>query len=191
MIYLQLLWEFFKAGLFAVGGGLAIIPFLYDISDKTNWFTHGEIADMIAIAETTPGPVGINMSTFAGFTVGGIPGAVIATIGLALPSLIIILIIAAGLKKVRHSRFSESIFYGLRPASTGLVASAALSVVILALFQVDLFHKTGIILDLFNWKAIILAAIIWIMTNLIKPTKRLHPVIYIFASAAAGIIFSL
>ena len=94
MIYLRLFYEFFKAGLFAVGGGMATLPFLYDISDSTGWFTHSQLADMIAVSESTPGPIGVNMATYVGYTTGGIPGAVIATLGIITPSIIIILIIA-------------------------------------------------------------------------------------------------
>ena len=93
-IYLQLFIEFFKAGLFAVGGGMATIPFLYDISDRTGWYTHAQLIDMIAISESTPGPIGVNMATYVGFSTAGIPGSVIATLGLITPSIIVILIIA-------------------------------------------------------------------------------------------------
>ncbi|MDD6252157.1 MAG: chromate transporter, partial [Oscillospiraceae bacterium] len=101
MLYLQLFWEFFKTGLFAIGGGMATIPFLYDMSDKTGWFTHSDLSNMIAVGESTPGPIGINMATYVGYITGmnefGIPGALlgalVATIGLITPSLIIILII--------------------------------------------------------------------------------------------------
>ena len=79
MIFLRLFYEFFKAGLFAVGGGLATLPFLQDIADKTGWYTQAQLADMIAVSESTPGPIGVNMATYVGFTVGGVPGAVIAT----------------------------------------------------------------------------------------------------------------
>ena len=108
MIYLQLFWEFFKTGLFAVGGGMATIPFLYDLSDKTGWFTHNDLANMIAVGESTPGPIGVNMATYVGFLTGmresgiltAILGAVTATLGLITPSVIVILIIAAILKRL-------------------------------------------------------------------------------------------
>lgn len=103
MIYLRLFWEFFKTGLFAVGGGMATIPFLYDISDKTGWFTHTQLADMIAVGESTPGPIGVNMATYVGFTTAGIPGGIIATLGIVTPSVIIILIIARMLKQFRQT----------------------------------------------------------------------------------------
>ena len=104
MIYLQLFFEFFKAGLFAIGGGLATIPFLTDIGQRTGWFTSGELANMIAISESTPGPMGVNMATYVGFHTGGIAGGVIATLGLVCPSILVILVIAGFLKKFRESR---------------------------------------------------------------------------------------
>mgnify|MGYP003292622080 CR=1 FL=1 len=103
MIYLRLFFEFFKTGLFAIGGGMATIPFLYDISDKTGWFTHDKLADMIAVSASTPGPIGVNMATFAGYMTRGILGALVATFALVLPSYIIILIIY--LKKFLPSFF--------------------------------------------------------------------------------------
>mgnify|MGYP002517993049 FL=1 len=112
MIYLQLFWEYFKTGLFAVGGGMATIPFLYDLSDKTGWFTHNDLANMIAVGESTPGPIGVNMATYVGFVTGmqqggaltAILGAVTATLGLITPSVIIILIVAAILKSFRNNK---------------------------------------------------------------------------------------
>ena len=93
MLYLQLFWEFFKTGLFAIGGGMATLPFLYDMADKTGWFTRAQLADMIAVSESTPGPIGVNMATYTGFTTAGIPGSLVATLGLVLPSIVIIIII--------------------------------------------------------------------------------------------------
>ena len=135
MILLQLFWEYFKVGLFAIGGGMATIPFLYDLSDKSGWFTHAQLADMLAISESTPGAIGINMATYVGYTTAGIPGAVIATIGLAMPSVIVILLIARVLQQFRHNRYVEAAFYGLRPASTGMIAAAGLSVAALSFFR--------------------------------------------------------
>ena len=99
MIYLQLFWEFFKTGLFAIGGGLATLPFIYEMQAKTGWFTLDDISNMIAISESTPGPMGINMATFTGFTVAGIPGGIIAVLGLICPALVIIIIISNMLEK--------------------------------------------------------------------------------------------
>ena len=190
-IYLQLFMEFFKAGLFAIGGGMATIPFLYDISDKTGWFTHAQLTDMIAISESTPGPIGINMATYVGFTTASVPGAVIATLGLITPSIIIILIIAGFLKAFKDSKYVQSAFYGLRPASTGLIAAAGLSVVVLVILQQDKFAATGSIMDLINIPNVILMAILYYFTAKCKKTKGLHAAAFIAASALIGIVFHL
>ena len=124
MILLRLFYEFFKTGLFAVGGGMATLPFLYDISTRTCWYTHEKLADMIAVSESTPGPIGVNMATYVGFETAGIPGAVIATLGLVTPSIMIILLIARALKAFRENPYVEAGFYGLRPCSVGLIAAA-------------------------------------------------------------------
>ena len=191
MIYLQLFWEFFKTGLFAVGGGMATIPFLYDISDKTGWFTHQDLANMIAVGESTPGPIGVNMATYvgcvSGMGEGGIAatilGAVIATTGLVLPSLIVILIVAAMLKRFRDSKYVNRAFYGLRPASTGLITAAGISVAVSNLFDFSAFQ--------INWMGWILAAVLWLLTNKVSQTKKLHPIVFIGVSALVGIVFSM
>lgn len=190
MMLLRLFWEFFKTGLFAVGGGMATLPFLYNISDSTGWFTHAQLADMIAVSESTPGPIGVNMATYVGFTTAGIPGAVIATVGLVTPSVIIILLIARVLAAFRQNKYVDAAFYGLRPCSVGLIAAAGLMVVKIALFDFDLFYQTGRLLDVFNLKALILAAVLLILTRGVKQLKKLHPVIFILASAVIGIVFS-
>jgi chromate transporter len=190
MIYLELFWEFFKIGLFSVGGGMATLPFLYDVADKTGWFTYAQLADMVAVSESTPGPIGINMATYVGFTVAGIPGAAIATLAIIIPGILIVLIVARTLTKFRGNAVVEAAFYGLRPASTGLIAAAGILVVTISLFNVDLYQATGNLADLVSWRGVILAAVIWILTNLVKPTKKLHPILYIAASAVIGIVFS-
>lgn len=189
MIYLQLFFEFFKTGLFTIGGGMATLPFLYDMADKTGWFTSGQLSDMIAISESTPGPIGVNMATYVGFTTAGIWGAIIATIGLITPSIIIIIIISYFLKSFRDNKYVDAAFYALRPASTGLIAAAGMSVVTITLLQIDLFKSTSKIVDLLNWKSLILAFIIYILTNHIKQTKKLHPVFFIVGSAIIGMLF--
>ncbi|MCI6458513.1 MAG: chromate transporter [Clostridiales bacterium] len=189
MIYLQLFFEFFKTGLFAVGGGMATLPFLYDMAEKTNWFTSGQLADMIAVSESTPGPIGVNMATYVGFTTAGFWGGLIATLALVTPSVIIIVIISYFLKAFRENKYVDAAFYGLRPASTGLIAAAGMTVVTITLLQMDLFKNSGSIMDLFNWKSLILAVIIYILSNNIKQTKKLHPVFFIVGSAIIGILF--
>ena len=190
MIELLLFWEFFKIGLFSVGGGMATLPFLYDLSDSTGWFTHAQLADMLAVSESTPGPVGINMATYVGYKVGGFGGALLATLGVILPGTVIVLIIASMLDKFRGNKYVDAAFYGLRPASTGLIAAAGVSVVSIALLNTSLYAATGNLLDLISVKAVILAAVLWVLTNLVKPTKKLHPVVFIAASAVVGIVFS-
>ena len=203
MIFLQLFYEFFKTGLFAVGGGMATIPFLYNMADATQWFTRMDVDNMIAVGESTPGPIGVNMATsvgsITGLNQGGIPlailGAVVATIGLITPSIIIILIIAAFLKSFRDNKYVESAFYGLRPASTGLIAAAGLSVVMSNLFFQDLLSQdlfgTGSLWAVFNWKGWVLAVVLWVLTNKIKQTKGLHPILFILASAVVGILWGM
>ncbi len=189
MLYLRLFWEFFKTGLFAVGGGMATLPFLYDMSEKTGWFTQQQLADMIAVGESTPGPIGVNMATYVGFTTAGVPGSVIATLGLVTPSVIIILIIARVLEAFRRNKYVDAAFYGLRPCSVGLIAAAGLMVVKISLFDLDLFRQTGALLDLFCWKPIILAAFLLVFTRYVKATKKLHPIIFILCSALVGVVF--
>ena len=189
-LYLRLFYEFFKTGLFAFGGGMATLPFLYSMSDATGWFTHGQRADMIAVSESTPGPIGVNMATFVGFTTGGIPGAIIATLGLVAPSIIVILIIARVLEAFRQNKYVDAVFYGLRPCSVGLIAAAGMLVVKIAMFNFDLYGQTGALADLFNFRALALAAALVVLTRFVKITKKLHPVVFIAASAAVGIIFS-
>ena len=193
MIYLQLFYEFFKTGLFAIGGGLATVPFLADMGERTGWFTAGELADMIAISESTPGPMGVNMATYVGFRtgslaggpVGGIAGGVVATLGLVCPSILVILIIAGFLKKFRSDRRVDGVFYGIRPASTALITAALVEVCAIALVNTGAAFGTA---GFFHWQAILLAAAVFVCLQA-GPLKKLHPVAFIAASAALGIIF--
>lgn len=189
MILLRLYYEFFKTGLFAVGGGLATLPFLRNIAAATGWFTQAQLADMVAVSESTPGPIGINMATYVGFTTAGIPGSVVATLGIITPSIIIIVIIAAFLKNFSDNRYVKAAFYGLRPASGGLIAAAGLSVAAIALLHTDTL-ESGFGLGFFNIKALILAVVLLALTRWIKPTKKLHPVVFIVFSAVIGIVFN-
>ena len=190
ILYLRLFWEFFKTGLFAVGGGLATLPFLYDMAGKTGWFTTAQLADMIAVSESTPGPIGINMATYVGFETGGLPGAVIATLGLITPSIIIILCIARVLQQFRQNRYVDAAFYGLRPCSVGLIAAAGLLVVKIAVFDFDLFKQTGVFSDLIRPKALILALVLLVLTRWVKPLKGMHPIVFILGSALVGVLLS-
>ena len=185
MIYLQLFFEFFKVGLFAIGGGLATIPFLTDMGARTGWFSAGELANMIAISESTPGPMGVNMATYVGFHTGGLLEGVIATLGLVCPSIIVILIIAGFLKKFRESRGVDAVFYGIRPASTALITAALVEVCAIALVNTGAAFGGA---DFFRWKAIVLAVAVFVCLQ-VKPLKKLHPIVFIALSAAIGVIF--
>ena len=188
-LYFQLFWEFFKTGLFAVGGGMATLPFLYDISNKTGWFTHAQLADMVAVSESTPGPIGVNMASYVGFVTGGVGGAVVATLGLIAPSILIVLIIAAFLKAFRDSKYVDGAFYGLRPASTALIASALVTVAKVAFFSSQNFGDLTAVLHGVEWKAVVLAAVLLLLTRYVPRVKSWHPIVFIGLSAAVGVIF--
>ena len=196
MVLLRLFVEFCRVGLFSVGGGLATIPFLTDLGQRTGWFTSGDLANMIAISESTPGPMGVNMATYVGFHTAGVVGGIIATLGLIFPSVVIILVIAGFLQKFRQSKVVDGVFYGLRAASVALITAALLQVAKIAL----MFHKVyvdtsvpgqGVVgYELFYWPAIILAVVIFVLVKY-TPLKKLHPICFIGLAALAGIVFQM
>lgn len=188
MTYLLLAYEFFKTGLFSIGGGMATVPFLMNMAENQPWFTPDQLADMIAVSESTPGPIGINMATYAGFNAGGVLGALIATFSLVFPSVVIICIISKFMAKFRSSRLVEDAFYGLRPASAAMIAGAMLQVLIGALFYTDLFGTAVPWYTTINIGAIILFAVILAAAIFLK---KLHPIVFILFGAAAGILFQL
>jgi len=198
-----LFWEFFKTGLFAVGGGLATLPFLSEMAARTGWFTQAQLADMVAVAESTPGPIGVNTATYVGFTTGGVFGAVIATLGLVMPSLIIILLVAAFLESFSGNRFVVSVFRLLRPASVALITAAGLSVAKIALLNqadgaagsaapptaaVSALDTAASLISRIDLKAVILFLIILVFAQYVPKTKKWHPIIFIGLSAIAGIL---
>ena len=191
MIFLYLFLEFFKTGLFSIGGGLATIPFLTAMSEKWGWFTRETLGNMIAVGESTPGPIGVNMATYVGYTVGydkfGTLGAILggftATFALVLPSVIIILIVARILTAFKENRFVSRSFYAIRPAVTGMIATAAV-----AMIKSGIFTKSGnSLIKMLDIKAAILFAVLLICTNKIK----LHPIFYIIIAGAVGAIFKM
>ena len=184
MIFLQLFYEFFKTGLFAVGGGLATLPFLEDISQRTGWFTSAQLADMLAISESTPGPIGVNMATYVGFETAGILGALCATVGLVMPSVILIILVSKVLEKFRTNTYVEAAFYGLRPASVAMVASAGIGVA-----MTTLLNLTASGFAVLRWRELVLAAVILVLTNFVPKVKKFHPIVFIALAAAVGIIF--
>jgi len=185
MNYLILYFEFFKIGLFSVGGGLATIPFLQDLASKYDWLTLHNLADYIAISESTPGPIGINTATFVGYNSGGIFGGIIAVLGIVTPSIIIITIIAHYFQRFNEKPFIQNGFYALRPAVVGLIGAAGYEVAKVSLFHLERFTESQTLLSMFNFKAIILFLII---IYLMKRFKK-HPVVYLSLGAVVGIIF--
>lgn len=180
MIYAILCWEFFKIGLFAVGGGLATLPFLYHLADRYNWFSYAELTDMIAVAESTPGPLGINMATYVGYKVAGVGGSLITSLSLILPSIIITVLICTVLKRFRENEQVQWAFYGLRPAVAGLIGAIAVSLLQIALFGGHFSPGTAP-----DHKALLLIALL--LPAVFKLKK--HPVMYIAGAAAIGIVF--
>ena len=191
MILLRLFFEFCRVGLFSVGGGLATIPFLTDLGERTGWFTAGQLADMVAISESTPGPMGVNMATYVGYTTAGILGGVVATLGLIFPSLVVILIIAGFLQKFRQSKTVDAVFYGLRAASVALITAALLQVAKIALLFRQVPAADGAVqVQLFHIPAILLTVAVFVLMKY-TPLKKLHPICFIAISAVAGIVFQM
>ncbi len=178
MTYLLLFWEFFKTGLLSIGGGLATIPFLYDMAARYAWFTAEELTNMLAISESTPGPIGVNMATYVGLSVAGIPGGLIATFALILPAFLIMLLVASALTRLKDNRIVHAMMRVLRPASVGLIAAAALTVLRAA------FCPQGGI----QWPALALGAVLLAIQ---LKWKKLHPVVLVALGACAGIALGL
>jgi len=183
VIYLTLFWEFFKTGLFAVGGGLATLPFLQDFGQRSGLFTAADLADMVAVSESTPGPIGVNAATYFGFRAAGVPGGIVATLSLVLPSVIIILLIARFLRAYQERPLVQNVFYGLRPCSAGLIAAAGIGVLRIALLDIPLFQTTGVFWDLVSVPGVLLAVLLWFLIRRFQG----HPLFYILGSAAVGI----
>lgn len=173
-----LFFTFAKIGLFAVGGGLATLPFLYELANTEDWISMADISNMVAVSESTPGPLGVNMASYVGYLQGSVLGSVVASMGLIFPSLIIILLVIAFLDKFKDSRAVSYVFSGLRPASAALVASAGIGLIKVA------FFKDG--LNGFFWQGAILAAVVFVM---LRKFKKVHPIVYIALSAIIGIVF--
>ena len=186
MELLTLCFEFFKTGLFAVGGGLATLPFLTQMQQKYGWFTAEDLANMIAVSESTPGPIGVNMATYVGYMTKGIPGALTATLSLVLPSLIIILIVAKAMDKYQNSPLVQNMFAFMRPAVTGLIAAAGFSVLKISLFKAGAAtFFAGI-----DWLAVALFIVLLVLTQ-VKKLKKIHPIAYIAAGAVVGILLQM
>ncbi len=185
-----LFFEFFKTGLFAVGGGLATVPFLRDMGAAYGWLSEAELANIIAIAESTPGPIGVNAATYVGYLVCGIPGAVVATIGLVTPSVIIIVLIAKAIKKYYNSYLVQSLFKALRPAAIGLITAAGFSLLLTSLGVKANFLRFTFSAD---WYSLLKLGIygVFVFFAFWKKTAKIHPFFYILTGGAIGAILSL
>ena len=172
MIFLQLFWEFLKTGLFAVGGGLATLPFLKAITHKYPWFTANDLMDMIAVSESTPGPTGVNSATYAGFHAAGLPGALTATFSLVLPSVIIIILVSRALDRFR--------------SSSGLIFGAMFTVFAGSLLHLDLWSGPESLLSVLNYRAILLFLVLSVA---IRKLPKVHPIVFIGVGALVGIVF--
>ncbi len=196
MVFLELYIRFFLVGLFSIGGGLATLPFLTQMGEATGWFTAMDISNMVAISESTPGPIGINMATYVGYQVGsglggfgyGILGSIVASIGEVTPCVIIIMIISKMLMKFRDSKYVEYTFYGLRAASVGLIFAAWLGVLKIAFLNSEAITENVSFLMAIDYKSIILSAVIFF---LVTKFKKIHPIALIALAAVAGIIFKM
>jgi chromate transporter len=184
MNFAALFFTFFQIGLFAVGGGLATLPFLFKLADKYDWLTPAEVGNILAIAQSAPGPIGSNMAAFTGFTGGGVAGACAASLGLAAPSIIIILMISRVMSAVEKNAAVKAVFEGLRPAAAGLLAFACLQALKIALFNPNAAH----VYEYLRWKEVLLFAAVSI--GLVR-FRKLHPAIFIALGGIAGVVLGL
>lgn len=184
MIYLTLAFEFFKIGLFSIGGGMATLPFLMDLTTRYDWYTASELANMVAISESTPGPVGINMATYAGYNAAGVPGAVVATLSLTAPALIIIVVIAKFLENFSENPTVKAVFYGIRPTVAALIGYA-----VWELLKIALISTAGGVTQVEYISAVICLGAFGLLQ--VKQLKKLHPLVWIAAGAVIGIVLKM
>ena len=198
MIYLVLFWEYFKVGLFTIGGGYAMLPLVTQIVTKHNWLTEQQLIDFIGVAESTPGPFAINLATFVGNTVGsgtalgvfgGILGSLIATFAVVLPSLVIIIVVTLLFDKFRSNRYVRGALKGIRPVVVGLILSAVFTVaakVILPEFDFKHIRADGA--SQFNWISLIIICVFAPLSQIRIKGKKIHPICLILLSAVIGIV---
>jgi len=187
MIYFILFYQFFKIGLFSFGGAYATIPFLYDLSNRFGWFSHEDIVNMLAISQSIPGPIGINLASFSGFQAAGLIGGIIAPIGLITPAIIMISFISKFLNKFCDNPTVNAILWGLRPAACAMIAYAMFIIMKVALFNLPKFHLTGQIQDIFKVPAIVILIILVIVDK----KCPLHPAWKIILAGTLGILIQL
>jgi len=188
MKLLYLFATFFKIGLFSIGGGLATLPFLFELADNSAvggspWLTRAMIGDMLAVAQSSPGAVGANLSAYTGLRYAGISGGYISALGLIMPSIIIIIIVARMLRAFKESAVVKNLFSGFRPAATGLLSAAGFGAIALSLWNA----AAPVWYEYLRWKETLIFVVIFFLVYKFKK----HPIIYIIAAGAAGVIFKL
>lgn len=185
MSILTLCISFFLTGLFAIGGGLAAIPIMQQLIVDRGWISPELFYNMIAISESTPGPIGVNMATYVGFESYGILGGIAATLSLVLPSFVIIVIIARSYTRFQDNRFVKSGLYGIRAAVAGLIASAAYSVLSATVLTLGRFIEAPSLFTFFDLTQLAIFAVIFALYKIFKK----HPIWYILFGAVCGIVF--
>lgn len=187
MIYLELFYTFFKIGLFTFGGGYAMIPMINDEVLGKGWATLQTVVDFIAVSESTPGPFAVNVATFIGNSVGGLGGAVCATLGVVLPSFIVILIIAKFFTHFKDNKIVSGAIYGLRAGVVGLILNAGVSILLLAIlpgYELGTRISANVI-SLFDYKAIAIFITMFILSKLMKKPQ---PILIIVISIILGLV---
>lgn len=172
--------EFMKIGLFAVGGGPATLPYLMELTEKYDWYTMQDLTNMIAVSESTPGPLGLNMSTYAGFKTLGIFGGVVSSLGLVIPSVIIITIIAKFLDNFNENKFVQGAFAGIRPAVCAVIAASVIGVCKVSLFT----EYEGTYTPIFP---VIVLCIVVLLLLQVKKLQKFHPAWWLLFAAIIGI----
>ena len=197
MIYLLLFWEYFKIGLFTIGGGYAMLPMVIQVVEKHQWLTTDQLYNFIGVAESTPGPFAINLATFVGTMVGnnqfgfwgGVLGAVVATFGVVLPSVVIIIIVSKLLERFKTSKHVQGVLYGIRPVVVGLVLSALIGIATnVVLPNVDLTDIPSSNLTPFNWVSLIMMCAFLPLSRIKIKGKKVHPIFMILLSAGLGVL---
>ena len=186
-ILFELFYTFAKIGLFAIGGGLATLPFLQELVETKGWYTTEMLANMIAVSESTPGPIGINMATYAGFHAGGIVGGIVATLSLVLPSIVICILVAKVLDRFNDNKYVQSVFSIIKPVVVGLIGAAGYQIFKISVLRMELYQETGLMSSILSWKAAILFVALFI---LVMKWKK-HPIVFIAIGAVAGIVLKM
>ncbi|NLM76976.1 MAG: chromate transporter [Ruminococcaceae bacterium] len=195
MLFLELFWSFFRIGLFSFGGGYAMIPLIQSEITQHGWLTAAQFADILAIAEMTPGPIAVNSATYVGYKTAGIIGSLCATAGVTMPSLLLVLLVAGIFRKYQNHPLNTMIFYGIRPVVVGLIISAAVFIGKTAMINVTADQGFRQWLNTFSQKpleAIVpIALVLFVISLLVQIKFKLHPLLLIFGAGAASLLLHL